>query len=60
MRTWTEASATAWLNKFTPSRIENKLVIVIKNKGGLKGLKGCSALSYLTGHCGYRAAYITA
>lgn len=50
MRTWTENSALAVVNK--TCTINNKVIHL--EKDSTRGLQSCSAISYLCNHCGYK------
>ena len=53
MRKWTEIEATRWLTKTSGVKIEGNVIVL--EKGGLSGLKACSAFDYLKNHCGYKS-----
>jgi hypothetical protein len=51
MRKWTESQAISTVNS-NGAEVRGKVILA---KSGLKGLKACSALDFLTIHCGYTA-----
>ena len=55
MRKWTESEAKRWLVK--TSKVEFRGNIIFGNKGGLSGLKACSAFDYLKNHCDYKSSF---
>lgn len=50
MRQWTENSALAFISK--TCTVSDKVIHL--EKDSTRGLRSCSAISYLCNHCGYK------